>query len=68
MSAATVKRQREMGQIGTQQTVRGALGKKEAAPSSTPSAPRRATGIDWRSACPAIRRTEITHRGLSGAK
>jgi 3-hydroxyisobutyrate dehydrogenase-like beta-hydroxyacid dehydrogenase len=29
MSAATVKRQREMGQIGTQQTVRGALGKKD---------------------------------------
>jgi hypothetical protein len=29
MSAATVKRQREMGQIGAQQTVRGALGKKD---------------------------------------
>jgi len=29
MSAATVKRQREMGQIGTQQAVRGALSKKD---------------------------------------
>jgi len=29
MSAATVKRQRDMGQIGTQQPVRGALGKKD---------------------------------------
>jgi 3-hydroxyisobutyrate dehydrogenase-like beta-hydroxyacid dehydrogenase len=31
MTAATVERQREMGQIGTQQGVRGALGKKDGA-------------------------------------
>ncbi len=31
MTAATIKRQREMGQIGTQQAVRGALGKNDGA-------------------------------------
>jgi len=31
MTAATVERQREMGQIGTQQSVRGAIAKKDGA-------------------------------------
>ena len=44
MTSATVKRQREMGQIGTQQSVRGVLRRRTARPCSTPSAPRRATG------------------------
>ena len=44
MTAATVKRQREMGQIGKQQSVRG-VSTRTARSCSAPSARPRATGI-----------------------
>ena len=45
MSNAAVKRQREMGQIGSQQSMRGAW-RRTAARYLAPSAPPHATGID----------------------